>query len=205
MYTETILLIIPALFGAIIGSFLNVVILRLPEKDASIAFPASHCPKCLNTLSWYENIPVLNNISFHVKPGQIIALLGQTGSGKSTLVNLLPRLYEYTEGSIKIDGVELNGHPKQRLAHNLNVSFEGIESKALIHLLQSDLAISAGSACTTTIVEPSYVLLALGVSEEKAHSSVRFGLGRFNTDDEIEYAIECVIKANTKLRRLLEF
>lgn len=55
-----------------------------------------------------ENIPVLKNISFQVKPGQIIALLGQTGSGKSTLVNLLPRLYEYTEGSIKIDGVELN-------------------------------------------------------------------------------------------------
>ena len=103
------------------------------------------------------------------------------------------------------DGVELNGHSRQRLAHNLNVSFKGIESKALIHLLQSDLAISAGSACTTTIVEPSYVLLALGVSEEKAHSSVRFGLGRFNTDDEIEYAIECVIKANSKLRRLLEF
>jgi len=62
MYTETILLIIPALFGAIIGSFLNVVILRLPEKDASIVFPASHCPKCLNNLSWYENIPVLSYI-----------------------------------------------------------------------------------------------------------------------------------------------
>ena len=62
MHTETILLIIPALFGAIIGSFLNVVILRLPEKDASIVFPASHCPKCLNSLSWYENIPVLSYI-----------------------------------------------------------------------------------------------------------------------------------------------
>jgi len=62
MYTETILLIIPALFGAIIGSFLNVVILRLPRENASIVFPASHCPKCLNNLSWYENIPILSYI-----------------------------------------------------------------------------------------------------------------------------------------------
>jgi len=60
MQTETILLLIPALFGAIIGSFLNVVILRLPAKDSSIVFPASHCPKCLNPLSWYENIPILS-------------------------------------------------------------------------------------------------------------------------------------------------
>ena len=102
------------------------------------------------------------------------------------------------------DGVELNGHPEQRLAYNLNVSFKGIESKALIHLLQSDLAISAGSACTTAIVEPSYVLLALGVGEDKAHSSVRFGLGRFNTEEEIEYGIERVVWAVSKLGRLLE-
>lgn len=102
------------------------------------------------------------------------------------------------------DGVELNGHPELRLAHNLNLSFEGIESKALIHLLQSDIAISVGSACTTAIVEPSHVLLALGLNDEKAHSSVRFGLGRFNNEEEINYAIECVIRANTKLKRLLE-
>lgn len=62
MQTEAALLLIPALFGAIIGSFLNVVILRLPEEDTSIAFPASHCPKCLNSLSWYENIPILSYI-----------------------------------------------------------------------------------------------------------------------------------------------
>ena len=62
MHTETILLIIPALFGAIIGSFLNVVILRLPAEDSSIAFPASHCPECLTPLAWYENIPVLSYI-----------------------------------------------------------------------------------------------------------------------------------------------
>lgn len=99
-------------------------------------------------------------------------------------------------------GVELNGHPSQRLAHNLNVSFEGIESKALLHLLRSDLAISAGSACTTAIVAPSHVLTAMGIDEKKAHSAVRFGLGRFNTEDEIKMAIKSVILAVNKLKRL---
>ncbi len=100
------------------------------------------------------------------------------------------------------EGVELNGHPSQRLAHNLNVSFEGIESKALLHLLRSDLAISAGSACTTAIVAPSHVLTAMGIDEKKAHSAVRFGLGRFNTVEEIDYAIERVIRAVSKLKRI---
>jgi len=67
MQPETFLLLIAALFGAIIGSFLNVVILRLPEKNASIVFPASHCPKCLTPLSWYENIPVLSYITLRGK------------------------------------------------------------------------------------------------------------------------------------------
>jgi cysteine desulfurase len=99
-------------------------------------------------------------------------------------------------------GSELYGHPIKRLAHNLNVSFEGIESKALLHLLRSDLAISAGSACTTAIVAPSHVLTAMGIDEKKAHSAVRFGLGRFNTEEEIEYAIERVIWAVSKLKRI---
>jgi len=83
--------------------------------------------------------------------------------------------------------VLLNGHPSKRLAHNLNVCFPGIESKALIHLLKDDLAISAGSACTTTSVEPSHVLLAIGRTIEESHSAVRFGLGRGNTEEEIQF------------------
>lgn len=67
MQPETFLTLTAALFGAIIGSFLNVVILRLPQKDTSIVFPASHCPKCLNSLSWYENIPVLSYIALRGK------------------------------------------------------------------------------------------------------------------------------------------
>lgn len=100
------------------------------------------------------------------------------------------------------NSVLLNGHPTQRLAHNLNVCFEGIESKALIHGLRDTLAISSGSACTTTIVEPSHVLLATGRTERQAHSSVRFGVGRFNRDTDIDTAIISVKKEITKLMSL---
>lgn len=96
----------------------------------------------------------------------------------------------------------LNGHPTKRLAHNLNVCFPGIESKALIHLLKDDLSISAGSACTTTNVEPSHVLLAIGRTIEESHSAVRFGLGRGNRVTDIEWAIERVISVIQKLGSL---
>lgn len=95
--------------------------------------------------------------------------------------------------------VLLNGHPTRRLAHNLNVCFPGIESKALIHLLKDDLAISSGSACTTTSVEPSHVLLAIGRSEEEAHSAVRFGLSRLTTQNEMDWSIDKVRDVILKL------
>lgn len=95
--------------------------------------------------------------------------------------------------------VMLNGHPTQRLAHNLNVGFPGIESKALIHLLREDVAISAGSACTTTSVEPSHVLLAIGRTEEECHWAVRFGLGRGNTDQDIRAVRKCMRSTITRL------
>ena len=86
---------------------------------------------------------------------------------------------------LSASGAILNGHPEKRLAHNLNVRFEGIESKAIINSVSKKLAISAGSACTTQMVEPSHVLLAMGLSEQQAHSAIRIGLGRFNTEEEI--------------------
>jgi len=98
--------------------------------------------------------------------------------------------------------VMLNGHPTKRLAHNLNVCFPGIESKALIHLLRDDLSISAGSACTTTSVEPSHVLLAIGRTVEESHSAVRFGLGRGNQEKDIEWGIERVISVIQKISSL---
>lgn len=98
--------------------------------------------------------------------------------------------------------VILNGHPTKRLAHNLNICFLGIESKALIHLLKNDLSISSGSACTTMSVEPSHVLLAIGRTEEQAHSSVRFGLGRNNNQNEINRSIDLVLSNLMKLDSL---
>ena len=87
-------------------------------------------------------------------------------------------------------GAKLNGHPEKRLAHNLNVRFDGIEGKAIINSVSKKLAISAGSACTTQFVEPSHVLLALGLTEDQAHSSIRIGCNRFNTDEEIQIAAD---------------
>lgn len=92
-------------------------------------------------------------------------------------------------------GGTLNGHPTDRLPHNLNVRFPGIEGKAVINSVSDRVAISAGSACTTQTVEPSHVLLALGLSEEQAHQSIRFGLGRFTTGEEVEFAVRAVLEA----------
>lgn len=100
------------------------------------------------------------------------------------------------------NGVILNGHPEQRLPHNLNVCFPGIESKALIHLLRDDVAISAGSACSTTSVEASYVLQAIGREEEYLHSAVRFGLGRFNSEEDVRSVMEGVEVDIYKLQKI---
>lgn len=86
-------------------------------------------------------------------------------------------------------GAVLNGHPSRRLAHNANLWFPGVDGKAIINSVSDRLAISAGSACTTRVVEPSHVLMAMGLGEERAHQSVRIGLGRSNTDEEVEFAI----------------
>ncbi len=86
-------------------------------------------------------------------------------------------------------GGKLNGHPENRLVHNLNIRFDGIEGKAIINSVSKKLAISAGSACTTQNVEPSHVLLALGLSEKEAHQSIRIGLSRFTTEVETKFVI----------------
>lgn len=100
-----------------------------------------------------------------------------------------------------LDGKQ-NGHPEKRLHHNLNVRFDGIESKAIINTVSKKIAISAGSACTTEIVEPSHVLLAIGLNESQTHNSIRFGCGRFNTDEEIETATNEVYSAVKLLKKI---
>jgi len=95
----------------------------------------------------------------------------------------------------------LNGHPTQRLPHNLNISFAYVEGESLLMGLK-EIALSSGSACTSATLEPSYVLRALGVGSDLAHSSIRFGLGRFNTEEQIDYTIKRMIEIVTKLREM---
>jgi len=99
-------------------------------------------------------------------------------------------------------GGKLNGHPKNKLVHNLNIRFDGIESKSIINTVSKKLAISAGSACTTELVEPSHVLLALGLSENQAHNAIRIGCGRFNTDDEIDFVINEILNALKSIAKI---
>jgi cysteine desulfurase len=95
----------------------------------------------------------------------------------------------------------INGSMEHRLPGNLNISFAFVEGEALMMALK-DIAVSSGSACTSASLEPSYVLRACGVGEELAHTSIRFGLGRFNTEDEVDYVIKLVVEKVNKLREL---
>ncbi|HBI24745.1 MAG TPA: IscS subfamily cysteine desulfurase [Nitrospiraceae bacterium] len=97
--------------------------------------------------------------------------------------------------------VHLNGHPTRRMPGNLNLSFAYVEGESLLMGLK-EIALSSGSACTSATLEPSYVLQALKVSPELAHSSVRFGLGRFNTEEEVDYVIKRVIETVNRLREM---
>jgi cysteine desulfurase len=105
------------------------------------------------------------------------------------------------DGFRNIEEVYLNGHPDFRLPGALNVSFNFVEGESLIMALK-DLAISSGSACTSASLEPSYVLRALGRSDELAHSSLRFSVGRFTTEEDVDFAIEKVTLAVERLREL---
>lgn len=100
-----------------------------------------------------------------------------------------------------IEEVYLNGSPEKRISNILNVSFNYIEGESLMMALK-DLAVSSGSACTSASLEPSYVLRALGMNDELAHSSVRFSLGRFTSAEEVDYAIDLVQNSIKKLREL---
>ena len=100
-----------------------------------------------------------------------------------------------------LEDVHLNGHPTQRLPGNLNLSFAYVEGESILMGI-NDVAVSSGSACTSATLEPSYVLKALGVGEELAHSSIRFGLGRFNTEAEVDHVIRRVVEVIRRLREM---
>ncbi|MBS1230592.1 MAG: cysteine desulfurase IscS [Proteobacteria bacterium] len=105
------------------------------------------------------------------------------------------------KGLSDIDQVYINGDLTQRVAHNLNISFAYIEGESMLMAIK-DLAVSSGSACTSASLEPSYVLRALGRDDELAHSSIRFTLGRFNSEEEIDYAVKLLHEKIGKLREL---
>ena len=100
-----------------------------------------------------------------------------------------------------LEDVYLNGHPTERLPNNLNVSFAYVEGESLLMGVK-EIALSSGSACTSATLEPSYVLRALGVGAELAHSSIRFGLGRFTVVEEVDYAAKRIIETVNKLREM---
>jgi cysteine desulfurase len=101
----------------------------------------------------------------------------------------------------RLDGTAVNGSMAHRLPNNLNLSFSGVEGDALLMGI-NDVAVSSGSACTSAMIEPSYVLRALGVSDDLSHSSIRFGLGRFNTEEEVNYVADRVVETVKRLRDL---
>ncbi|HEY1087782.1 MAG TPA: IscS subfamily cysteine desulfurase [Archangium sp.] len=138
------------------------------------------------------------NVSGIVGFGQAAELAkNEMEAEAARLTTLRDRLWKGLQS--KLDYLTLNGSMSSRLPGNLNVSFAFAEGEALMMAIK-DVAVSSGSACTSASLEPSYVLRALGVQEEMAHSSIRFGLGRFSTEEEVDYVIDLMVKAVTKLR-----
>jgi len=127
-----------------------------------------------------------------------IAVSGMESEAKRILA-LREKLY--TGLSAEIPNLLLNGHPDRRLPGNLNLSFGGAEGEALI-MGMPDIAVSTGSACTSSIIAPSYVLKALGRTDDQAYSAIRFGIGRFNTAEEIDRTIDIVVKTVNRLKKL---
>jgi cysteine desulfurase len=103
---------------------------------------------------------------------------------------------------MKIEEAYINGSTQHRLPHVTNISFKYVEGEGLLMGFNKDIAVSSGSACTSASLEPSYVLKALGLGDDLAHSSLRFGLGRFTTEDQIDYTVEAVTKTVNKLREM---
>jgi cysteine desulfurase len=123
--------------------------------------------------------------------------LNAMDSETQRLTNLRDRLWSTLRS---LDCIHLNGHPTQRLAGNLNISVDGIDGQALLLGLQPHIAVSSGSACSSAEIAPSHVLTAIGHSDDRAYASIRFGLGRFTTTEEVDRAAEVVMSTVQTLR-----
>jgi cysteine desulfurase len=102
----------------------------------------------------------------------------------------------------KVDEAYVNGHPERRLPHNLNISFAYVEGESVLMGLNKEAALASGSACTSATLEPSYVISALGVDSELAHSSIRFGLHRFSTEEEVDFVARKTVEVILRLREM---
>ena len=120
----------------------------------------------------------------------------EMGTENERIRMLRDRLYK---GLTRIEETYVNGSMEHRVPHNLNVSFNYVEGESLIMAIK-ELAVSSGSACTSASLEPSYVLRALGRNDELAHSSIRFTIGRFTTEQEIDFAVDLIKSRVGKLR-----
>ncbi len=125
--------------------------------------------------------------------------MNEMNSETERLIKLRTKL---EDGLLKLDESYLNGHKEQRLPHVANISFKYVEGEGLLMGINKNIALSSGSACTSASLEPSYVLKELGLGDELAHSSLRFGLSRFTTEEEIDYTINAVTETVNKLREM---
>jgi cysteine desulfurase len=127
------------------------------------------------------------------------ALLDDMPQESCRIAGLRNRLKDKLFGSL--DEIYINGSWEHRLPGNLNISFAYVEGESLLMGI-NDVAVSSGSACTSATLEPSYVLKALGAGDDLAHSSIRFGIGRFNTEAEVDYVADKLIEVVQRLREL---
>lgn len=133
--------------------------------------------------------------------GKACELCGQELEAEAgRLMVLRQRLHDGLTGNL--EEVYLNGHPTERIPGNLNLSFSYVEGESFLMGINREIALSSGSACTSATLEPSYVLKALGVGDELAHTSIRFGLGRFNTEEDVDYVVTRVTEVVTRLREM---
>ena len=141
------------------------------------------------------------NVPGIVGLGKACELCGQELEAEAgRLMALRKRLHDGLTGNL--EDVYLNGHPTERIPGNLNLSFSYVEGESFLMGINREIALSSGSACTSATLEPSYVLKALGVGDELAHTSIRFGLGRFNTEDDVDYVVTRVTEVVMRLREM---
>ena len=140
------------------------------------------------------------NVTGIVGFGKASELMMEEGSAETQrLITLRDRLHQGL--TRELDYIHLNGHPTERHPGNLNLSFAFVEGESLLMGI-NEIAVSSGSACTSASLEPSYILRALGVGDDLAHSSIRFGVGRFTTEEEIDYVIKRMVETVAKLREM---